>query len=199
MPRGRTAFGIGAVIAGLAISSRRAQPADAGARAGPRRRDRQAGSHRPDPLAGQHPSDYSEGEPRQSPRDCGLPRGRAEEARHEVNVLEPTPHYPIGLGRLRGTERAPVLGMMGHYNTVPIGDRARSGPSTRSAPRSATAGFTVWVAADQKGGIAALHGCHAGDAARRRASKGDLMHAYIPAKARKITSFLTVVDKQRAI
>lgn len=40
----------------------------------------------------------------------------------EVHVIEPTPHYPTVIGRLRGSGGGPALGMIAHYNTVAVGD-----------------------------------------------------------------------------
>ena len=42
----------------------------------------------------------------------------------QVNIIEPEPNYPTVIGRLPGSVRKPVLGLMAHYNTVPAGDRA---------------------------------------------------------------------------
>jgi acetylornithine deacetylase/succinyl-diaminopimelate desuccinylase-like protein len=43
----------------------------------------------------------------------------------EVHVIEPEPNYPTVIGRLKGTTGTPKLGLLGHYNTVMIGDRSK--------------------------------------------------------------------------
>jgi succinyl-diaminopimelate desuccinylase len=43
----------------------------------------------------------------------------------QVHIIEPEPNYPTVIGRLPGTVRKPVLGLMAHYNTVPVGDPSK--------------------------------------------------------------------------
>ena len=42
-----------------------------------------------------------------------------------VDIIEPEPNYPTVIGRLRGSGGKPILGMIAHYNTVAVGDRAK--------------------------------------------------------------------------
>jgi len=43
----------------------------------------------------------------------------------EVQIIEPEPNYPTVIGRLKGTTGNPKLGLLGHYNTVMVGDRSK--------------------------------------------------------------------------
>ena len=101
------------------------------------------------------PSDYSEGTLANHQEIARFLVGELKTLGMEVHVVEPTPGYPLVIGRLRGTGGGPVLGMMGHYNTVPVGDRARwtVDPFAAEMRDGRIYGRGAY---DQKGGIAAL-------------------------------------------
>jgi succinyl-diaminopimelate desuccinylase len=125
------------------------------------------------------PSEYSEGT---LANHAEIARFLATELRSlgmEVQLVEPTPGYPLVVGRLRGAGKGPVLGMMGHYNTVPLGDRARwtVDPFAAEVRDGRIYGRG---ASDQKGGIAALLAATRAIVESRVALGGDLLHLYIP-------------------
>ncbi|MGH9348192.1 MAG: M20 family metallopeptidase [Vicinamibacterales bacterium] len=141
-------------------------------------------------------SEYSEGRLAVHREIAGFLEGELKKLGMTVHVLEPTPHYPIVIGRLRGETGSPALGMMGHYNTVPVGDRTRWSVDPYGAEVRDGRIYGLG-AADQKGGIAALL---VATRALRRAGvrlRGDLVHAYIPGEGAQDHVLPRVVDTQR--
>ena len=124
-------------------------------------------------------SEYSEGKVANHREIAAFLAAELKKLGMAVEVFEPTPHYPMVVGRIKGAPGGPALGMMGHYNTVPIGDRARwtIDPLAAVVREGRIYGLG---ASDQKGGIAALL---VATRAIRQAGvrlRGDLVHAYIP-------------------
>jgi succinyl-diaminopimelate desuccinylase len=116
----------------------------------------------------------------------------------DVHVLEPEPHYPIVIGRLKGTSGKPQLGIMGHYNTVPAGDLERWSVDPYEGEirgdRLYGRGST-----DQKGGIAAVLLATKAILDAGVPLRGDLVHAYIPGEGAQDHVLPHVVDDQRAL
>jgi acetylornithine deacetylase/succinyl-diaminopimelate desuccinylase-like protein len=125
------------------------------------------------------PSEYSEGTLANHSEIARFLVGELKSLGMEVHVVEPTPGYPIVIGRLRGADGGPVLGMMGHYNTVPLGDRARWTVDPFAA-EIRDGRIYGRGASDQKGGIAALLAATRAIVESRVALRGDLLHVYIP-------------------
>lgn len=70
-------------------------------------------------------SDYDEGVLANHREMAAFLGGELRKLGFEVSVEEPEPNYPTVIGRLRGTVGTPVYGMIAHYNTVAVGDRAK--------------------------------------------------------------------------
>jgi succinyl-diaminopimelate desuccinylase len=113
-----------------------------------------------------------------------------------VHVLEPTPRYPVVVGRLKGRTGKPVLGAMGHYNTVPAGDRARwtVDPFAAEIRNGRIYGLG---ANDQKGGIAALLEATRAIVKSGVPLDGDLVHLYLPGEGAQDHVLPLVVDNNR--
>jgi len=125
------------------------------------------------------PSQYSEGQLAEHRPIVTFLENELRSLGMEVSVLEPTPHYPMVIGRLRGTGGQPVLGMMGHYNTVPVGDRSRWTVDPFGGETDAGRIYGRG-ASDQKGGIAAVLMATRALVGAGVRFQGDLIHAYIP-------------------
>lgn len=125
------------------------------------------------------PSDYSEGTVANHKEIARFLADELKTLGLEVHVVEPTPGYPLVIGRLRGTGGGRVLGMMGHYNTVPVGDRARWTVDPFAA-EIRDGRIYGRGASDQKGGIAAVLAATRAIVESRVALRGDLLHVYIP-------------------
>jgi acetylornithine deacetylase/succinyl-diaminopimelate desuccinylase-like protein len=110
-----------------------------------------------------------------------------------VTELEPVPEYPIVVGRLKGTGGTPVLGAMGHYNTVTVGDRARW---TVEPFEGLVRDGKIWGlgATDQKSGIAALLVATRAIVRAHIPLKGDLVHLYILGEGAQDHVLPTVAD-----
>lgn len=141
------------------------------------------------------PSDYSEGLIANHRQIAAFLENALKQLGMEVTVLEPTPHYPIVVGRLRGTTGKPVLGMMGHYNTVPVGDRGRWTVEPFDAEIRDGRIYGLG-AADQKGGIAALLVATRALIKAGVRFEGDLIHAYIPGEGAQDHVLPLVADTQ---
>jgi acetylornithine deacetylase/succinyl-diaminopimelate desuccinylase-like protein len=124
-------------------------------------------------------SDYSEGSLANHNEIAAFLASELKNLGMEVTVLEPTPRFPMVVGRLAGTQGTPVLGTMGHYNTVPVGDRERWSvdPFGAEIRNSRIYGRG---AADQKSGIAALLAATRAIVESGVKLRGTLLHAYIP-------------------
>lgn len=125
------------------------------------------------------PSEYSAGQVADHAR---IALALAEDLRElglEVHVLEPDTDFPVVVGRLHGTRGTPVLGAMGHYNTVPVGDRAKWSVDPLAAD---ILGGRLYGRGtlDQKGGIAALVEATAALVRAAVARGGDLVLLFIP-------------------
>ena len=70
-------------------------------------------------------SDYDEGVLANHREMAQFLGGELRALGFDVNIIEPEPNYPTVIGRLRGTERKPVFGMIAHYNTVAVGDTTK--------------------------------------------------------------------------
>lgn len=70
-------------------------------------------------------SEFSEGTVRNHYEIAGFLRDHSESIGLEVHYAEPEAGYPIVMAKLRGSVGKPVLAFIGHYNTHPIGDRAK--------------------------------------------------------------------------
>jgi acetylornithine deacetylase/succinyl-diaminopimelate desuccinylase-like protein len=125
------------------------------------------------------PSEYSEGTLARHAEIARFLAGELKTLGMDVHLVEPTPDYPIVVGRLKGAGGGPVLGMMGHYNTVPAGDRSRwtVDPFGAEIREGRIYGRG---ASDQKGGIAALLAATRALVESRIPLRGDLVHLYIP-------------------
>lgn len=140
------------------------------------------------------PSEYSEGTLANHTEIARFLAGELKTLGMEVHVIEPTPSYPIVIGRLRGAGGGPVLGMMGHYNTVPVGNRERwtVDPFAAEIRYGRIYGRG---ASDQKGGIAALLAATRAIVESRVALRGDLLHVYIPGEGAQDHVLPHVVEK----
>ncbi len=125
------------------------------------------------------PSEYSEGKTANHRQIASFLEAELKKLGMEVTMVAPTPDYPMVIGRLRGATGKPVLGMMGHYNTVPVGERSRWTVDPFGA--DITNGRIYGLgASDQKGGIAALIVATRALIQSGVRLRGDLIHAYIP-------------------
>ncbi len=113
----------------------------------------------------------------------------------EVTVLEPERHYPMVVGRLSGSTGKPVLGVMGHYNTVPVGDEARWTVDPFGAEVRGNRLYGLG-ASDQKGGIAAVLVATRAILESGIELQGDLVHTYIPGEGSQDHVLPYVADNQ---
>lgn len=141
------------------------------------------------------PSDYSEGEIANHRQMAAFLEEQLRALGMEVTVFEPTPHYPMVVGRLRGSTGTPVLGMMGHYNTVPVGDRSKWSIDPLGAEIRDGRIYGLG-AADQKGGIAAMITATRALIEAGVRLEGDLIHAYIPGEGAQDHVLPHVADSQ---
>ena len=141
------------------------------------------------------PSDYSEDTAANHNEIADYLAERLRGLGMDVQILEPEPHYPIVIGRLKGSTGKPVLGVMGHYNTVPVGDRERW---TVDPFEGVLKGNKLYGrgAADQKGGIAAVLVATQAILDAGVPLRGDLVHAYIPGEGAQDHVLPHVVDNQ---
>jgi succinyl-diaminopimelate desuccinylase len=70
-------------------------------------------------------SEYSEDGVREHYKITRFLKGLYESVGMEVHYAEPEKGFPIVVARLRGKTGKPVLGFIGHYNTVLVGDRSK--------------------------------------------------------------------------
>ncbi len=124
-------------------------------------------------------SDYSEGHVANHKEIAGFLAAQLKGLGLDVTVIEPEPNFPLVVGRLKGTGGGPVLEVMGHYNTVIVGDRARwhvdpFGAEIRDGKLYGRG------AADQKSGIAAVLAATRAIVESKTRLKGDLINLYIP-------------------
>ncbi|MBE3143188.1 MAG: M20/M25/M40 family metallo-hydrolase [Planctomycetes bacterium] len=113
----------------------------------------------------------------------------------EVHVIEPEPNYPTVIGRLKGTERKPKLGFLGHYNTVMPGDLSKwtSNPFSGEIKDGRVYGLG---SSDMKMAIAA---CLVATKAVINSGiklKGDLVHLYIPGEGAQVHSLPYISKNQ---
>ena len=143
-------------------------------------------------------SDYSEGSLANHDEIARVLAGELTALGMDVNVLEPTPHYPIVVGRLKGRLGKPVLGVMGHYNTVPTGDRARWTVDPFAA--EIRDGRIYGLGAnDQKSGIAAVIMATRALIKSGIPLDGDLVHMYLPGEGAQDHVLPAVVDQHREL
>ena len=141
-------------------------------------------------------SDYSEGKVANHDEIAAFLAKELRDLGMTVSVLEPTPHYPIVVGRLKGRTGRPVLGTMGHYNTVPPGDRARWTVDPLGA--EIRDGRIYGLGAnDQKGGIASLIVATRAIIRSGMQLDGDLVHLYLPGEGAQDHVLPIVVDRNR--
>jgi acetylornithine deacetylase/succinyl-diaminopimelate desuccinylase-like protein len=124
-------------------------------------------------------SDYSEGSLANHNEIAAFLASELKNLGMEVTVLEPTPRFPMVVGRLAGTRGTPVLGTMGHYHTVPVGDPERWSREPFGA-EIVDGRIYGRGAADQKSGIAALLAATRAIVESGVKLRGTLLHAYIP-------------------
>jgi acetylornithine deacetylase/succinyl-diaminopimelate desuccinylase-like protein len=141
------------------------------------------------------PSDYSEGLVANHKEIATFLEAELRKLGLDVTVVEPEPNYPLVVGRMKGSGGGPVLEAMGHYNTVPVGDRTRwhvdpLGAEVRDGK--------IWGrgAFDQKGTIAALLIATRAIIESGIRLKGDLIHVYIPAEGAQDHVLRMVADTQ---
>jgi len=70
-------------------------------------------------------SEYSEEGVRNHYEITNFLKGLYESLGMEVHYAEPEKGFPLVVARLRGKVGKPILGIIGHYNTVLIGDRSK--------------------------------------------------------------------------
>ena len=125
------------------------------------------------------PSQYSEGALAEHNEIASFLAQELEKLGMVVRVLAPEASYPMVVGRVKGSTGKPVLGIMGHYNTVPVGDLERWSvdPFEAIVRNNRVYGRG---ASDQKGGIAAILIATRAIIESEVKLRGDLVHAYIP-------------------
>lgn len=143
-------------------------------------------------------SDYSEGTFANHNEIADFLADKLRDLGMDVHVLEPEPHYPIVIGRLKGSSGKPQLGIMGHYNTVPVGDLDRW---TVDPYEGEIRGNKLYGrgSTDQKGGIAAVLVATKAILDAGVPLRGDLVHAFIPGEGAQDHVLPHVVDHQREL
>jgi succinyl-diaminopimelate desuccinylase len=143
-------------------------------------------------------SDYSEGTLANHREIAAFLAQELERIGMDVRTFAPDPDYPMVVGRLKGRTGRPVLGTMGHYNTVPVGDRSRWTVDPFGAEVRDGRIYGLG-ASDQKAGIAALIVATRAIVASGVTLDGDLIHVYIPGEGAQEHVLPIVVDNHRAV
>ena len=125
------------------------------------------------------PSQYSEGALAEHNEIASFLAQELEKLGIDASILEPEAGYPMVVGRLKGSTGEPVLGVMGHYNTVPVGDLDRWSVDPFEAMVRDNRLYGRG-ASDQKGGIAAILIATRAIIESGVELRGELVHAYIP-------------------
>jgi acetylornithine deacetylase/succinyl-diaminopimelate desuccinylase-like protein len=95
----------------------------------------------------------------------------------DVHVAFPKEGFPLLIARWKGTSGAPVLAFVGHYNTVPLGDRGGWSVDPLGAEIREGRLFGRG-AADMKGALAAVIEATRSSLESGTALKGDLLHIW---------------------
>ncbi len=140
-------------------------------------------------------SDYDEGDLANHGEMADFLAGYLRELGMDVQVLEPTPGYPTVVGRLRGASGGPTLGLLAHYNTVTVGDRAKWKRDPFSGHVDGDRIYGLG-ASDQKAAIAAT--LLASRAIRQAGIplSGTLVHLFIPGEGAQVHSLPFIVEEQ---